>query len=75
MGVGALYTLEEAERFLADTAVTFPMLWSEAIDPWRHYDIYTGSDVRLLDPTGERVGGRSMAYSPAAVESLLRTLE
>ncbi len=51
------------------------MLWSEAIDPWRHYDIYTGSDVRLLDPTGERVGGRSMAYSPAAVESLLRTLE
>ena len=52
VGIGAKDDLAFAENFVARTGTTFTMLWSDSIEPWRHFDVTSNSSVRVLDAGG-----------------------
>ena len=49
------------------------MLWSESLDPWRHYRAGNDSAV-LLDGTGEMVGNRISGFDRRRIEDMLADL-
>ena len=49
------------------------MLWSESLDPWRHYRAGNDSAV-LLDGAGEMVGNRISGFDRRRIEDMLADL-
>ncbi len=74
VGVGGEGNIDFAQRFVADSGVTFPMLWSDTFAAWRHYSIMLSSDFWLLDEAGNRIGDGPAPYDQAVVEELLADL-
>ena len=69
--MGGEGNIDFAQRFVADSGVTFTMLWSDDFTAWRHYSVTTSSDFWLLDSVGNRIGNGPVAYDPDVVEQLL----
>ena len=71
IGVGGEGNIDFAQRFLADSGVSFTMLWSDTFAAWRHYSVRTSSDFWLLDESGKRAGDGPAPYDPLVVEQML----
>ena len=74
VGVGAQDDLAYAERFVDQTGTTFPMLWSDSNQSWRHFDVGRNSSVRLLDSAGNLVDDGPGSFDAASLSDRLATL-
>ena len=74
MGIGAQDDLAFAERFVAQTGTTFPMLWSDSNESWRHFAVSRNSSVRLLDSAGNLVDDGPGSFDAASLSDQLATL-
>ena len=52
VGIGAKDDLAFAEDFVTRTGTTFTMLWSDSIEPWRHFGVTSNSSIVVLDGGG-----------------------
>lgn len=52
MGIGAKDDYAFAEHFVDSTGTTFTMLWSDSIEPWRHFGVTSNSSIVVLDASG-----------------------
>ena len=52
VGIGAKDALARAQDFITRTGTTFTMLWSDSIEPWRHFGITSNSSILVLDSGG-----------------------
>ncbi len=52
VGIGAKDDLDLARDFISRTGTTFTMLWSDSIEPWRHFGITSNSSILVLDGGG-----------------------
>ena len=52
VGIGAKDDLARAQDFITRTGTTFTMLWSDSIEPWRHFGITSNSSILVLDSGG-----------------------
>ena len=52
VGIGAKDDLASAEDFVTRTGTTFTMLWSDSIEPWRHFGVTSNSSIVVLDGGG-----------------------
>lgn len=73
VGLGGTDTLAQAESFVAAYNGPPTMLWSEALDAWRHYRAGNPNLV-LLDGTGNTEIGRSGQFNQARIEDWLADL-
>ncbi len=74
VGIGTQDDLALAEDFVADTGVTFTMLWSESSESWRHFAIQSNSDFWLIDQHGNRIDNSSTLYDESHIDAHLASL-
>lgn len=74
VGVGAQDDLAFAERFVSQTGTTFPMLWSDSNESWRHFGVSRNSSVLLLDSGGNLADGGVGGFDPASLSDRLAAL-
>ena len=74
VGIGAQDDLAFAERFVSQTGTTFPMLWSDSNESWRHFGVRRNSSVRLLDSGGNLADESPGTFDPAHLGDRLAAL-
>ncbi len=74
VGIGAQDDLAFAERFVTQTGTTFPMLWSDSNESWRHFNVSRNSSVRLLDSAGNLVDDGPGSFDAASLSNQLAAL-
>ncbi len=71
VGIGAQDDFAYAERFVDQTGTTFPMLWSDSNQSWRHFDVGRNSSVRLLDRDGNLADDSPGSFNPSSLNDQL----
>ncbi|MCY3649290.1 MAG: hypothetical protein F4Y99_12665 [Acidimicrobiaceae bacterium] len=74
MGIGAQDDFAYAERFVSQTGTTFPMLWSDSNESWRHFDVGRNSSVLLLDSGGNLADDSPGSFDAASLSDQLAAL-
>jgi thiol-disulfide isomerase/thioredoxin len=74
VGIGAQDDLAFAERFVSQTGTTFPMLWSDSNESWRHFGVSRNSSVLLLDSGGNLVDDNPGRLDPSDLSDRLSAL-
>ena len=74
VGIGAQDDFAYAERFVSQTGTTFPMLWSDSNESWRHFDVGRNSSVRLLDSGGNLADDSPGSFDAARLSDQLAAL-
>ena len=74
VGIGAQDDFAYAERFVSQTGTTFPMLWSDSGESWRHFGVSRNSSVRLLDSAGNLVDDGPGSFDAAGLSDRLASL-
>ena len=74
VGIGAQDDFAYAEGFVSNTGTTFPMLWSDSNESWRHFDVRRNSSVRLLDRDGNLADDGPASFDAARLSDRLAAL-
>ena len=74
VGIGGQDDLSLARDFVASTGTTFPMLWSESTDVWRHFVVQRNSDVWLVDKDGNRINNSSTPFDESHINAHIAML-
>jgi peroxiredoxin len=57
VGLGTQDSFEEAQEFLADHDITFPLVWEDGFDTWNAFGVTRQPAAALISGNGDQLGG------------------
>ena len=74
VGVGVSGDLASAGEFVADTGVTFTMLWTDSPQTWQQLAIVSTSSMWLLDRHGNRIDNTATVHDESHLDAHLAAM-